>query len=319
MFVIRATDVNDAYVQGYKLLDEVGVREDSRAGEVLRSPEPVTTRYTFPTRRVLFEANRDANPFFHLFEALWILAGRQDVQFLTQFNKRMAEFSDDGFTFHGAYGARLRGAFDNDSLTVAVRKLKKDPNSRRVYCGIWDPIYDLETESKDIPCNLGIKFEIQQGALHAIVYNRSNDMIWGAYGANIVQFSMIQEYVAARLRVPVGSLTQVSGNFHAYTAVYEKHRAYTRPLNPYETGEVEPFPLVEDPKTWDEDLHTFLADPASFAIRNIWFHRVGRPMWFAWSAWKKKDFQMALAILENCVASDWRLAATQWLLRRVKA
>jgi len=316
MFVIRALDVNDAYMQGYKLLDEVGVREPSRAGEVLRSPEPVATRYAMPLQRVLFDSSRDANPFFHLFESLWILAGRQDVAFLTQFNKRMSEFSDDGRTFYGAYGARLRGAFDNDSLHVAIDKLKKEPNSRRVYCGIWDPTYDLETESKDIPCNLGIKFEIQRGALQAIVYNRSNDMIWGAYGANIVQFSMIQEYVAANLGVPVGALTQVSGNFHAYTAVYEKHRPYTRPLNPYQTGDAAPFPLIDTPDLWDEDLQIFLEDPASFAIRNIWFHRVGRPMWFAWDAWKRKDFQMAYAILGNCAATDWRNAATQWLGRR---
>ena len=40
--------------------------------------------------------------------AIWIVLGRKDVEFLTIFNKRMADYSDDGKTFHAPYGWRLR-------------------------------------------------------------------------------------------------------------------------------------------------------------------------------------------------------------------
>jgi hypothetical protein len=108
MHVIRARNVNSAFVQGIELIRQYGVARKSRYGDVLEIPEPVTTVYEKPLERVLFDPIRDANPFFHLFESLWILAGRDDVEWLVQFNKRMAEFSDNGETFHGAYGKRLR-------------------------------------------------------------------------------------------------------------------------------------------------------------------------------------------------------------------
>jgi hypothetical protein len=43
--------------------------EASRYGEVIRVPEPVIVTYTSPLERVLFNAARDANPFFSLYES----------------------------------------------------------------------------------------------------------------------------------------------------------------------------------------------------------------------------------------------------------
>src|SRR4051812_44092557 len=69
---------------------------------------PFITEYQNPTERVVWSEARDANPFFHLMESLWILAGRSDVAFLAEFNARMAEYSDNNKTFHAPYGERLR-------------------------------------------------------------------------------------------------------------------------------------------------------------------------------------------------------------------
>jgi hypothetical protein len=54
-------------------------RRKAVATKVLVSQTPVVTCYSAPTQRVLFSPMRDANPFFHLMEALWMLAGRDDV------------------------------------------------------------------------------------------------------------------------------------------------------------------------------------------------------------------------------------------------
>ena len=77
MKVIHARNVNDAVVKGAELLKAGGLTQDSRAGGTLEYPEPVCTVYERPLERVLFDAIRDANPFFHLMEALWMLAGPQ--------------------------------------------------------------------------------------------------------------------------------------------------------------------------------------------------------------------------------------------------
>jgi hypothetical protein len=79
MHVIEARNVNDAYPLGYDRLMRYGSKAPSRYGEVVEIRGPVTTRYAAPLERVLFDPVRNANPFFHFFEALWILAGRQDV------------------------------------------------------------------------------------------------------------------------------------------------------------------------------------------------------------------------------------------------
>src|SRR3974390_2807104 len=112
MRVIKVRNVHLALPKGLALLQEYGVVRDSRNGPVTVMEEPVTTTYIRPCERVLFWKERDANPFFHFFESLWMLAGRDDLAFLTKFVKRFEDFSDDGLTLHGAYGYRWLRYFD---------------------------------------------------------------------------------------------------------------------------------------------------------------------------------------------------------------
>src|SRR5687767_6917565 len=131
MLVIRARNVNDAFLKGITLLDRVGYPRESRYGNVTLSDQPVTTVYAKPIERVLFNGIRDANPFFHLYEALWMLDGRSDVEGPARYASRMREFSDDGITFHGAYGYRWRSAFDEDQLVTCINLLRENKNDRR--------------------------------------------------------------------------------------------------------------------------------------------------------------------------------------------
>ena len=103
----------------------------SRNGAVIRYKRPVTIIYTRPTERVLFSPARDANPFFHLYEAVWMLAGRNDLKSMTNYVARFKDFSDDGETLHGAYGYRWRKYFGYDQLDWIVDELKANPESRR--------------------------------------------------------------------------------------------------------------------------------------------------------------------------------------------
>src|SRR3990170_4411256 len=67
----------------------------SRVGECLMVEEPVIVSYDQPRERVLFNQARDANPFFHLYESLWMLAGRNDVASLAYYNSKISQYSDD--------------------------------------------------------------------------------------------------------------------------------------------------------------------------------------------------------------------------------
>jgi thymidylate synthase len=129
--------------------------EESRKGRCLVIDEPMLITYTHPRERVLLNNARDANPFFHLYEALWMLAGRNDVAPLTYYNSRMPEFSDDGKTLNGAYGHRWRHAeawnpetnypdrTEVNQLDLLVSHLKAVPNSRRAILQMWNVEDDL--------------------------------------------------------------------------------------------------------------------------------------------------------------------------------
>jgi thymidylate synthase len=51
---------------------------------------------------------RNNNVFAQLAETAWVLAGRNDLAFLGHYLPRVADFSDDGRTWRGAYGPRIR-------------------------------------------------------------------------------------------------------------------------------------------------------------------------------------------------------------------
>lgn len=324
MQTILAKNVGHALITGLNAVATEGLRRDSRNGPVYVFETPVTTIYERPTERVLFYPERDANPFFHFMEGLWMIAGRNDVEWISRFNASIANYSDDGITFHGAYGYRWRQHFGFDQLDRIVELLRANPDDRRIVLQMWDPSADLGKDGKDFPCNTGAKFRIVDGRLDMTVENRSNDMIWGAYGANAVHFSMLQEYMAARIGAEVGYYFQISTNFHAYVETLDKHKSLlgVDPLNQdrYYMEGIEPFPMVQDPSQWEADLGLFM-DEGDNAIgyTEPFFRRVASPMMTAWKAFKRKDYDAAMNICKNDIAAtDWSLVCFEWIERRAK-
>jgi thymidylate synthase len=372
MQIIHSINVNDAFAKGLALLRRERAEQDSRAGRVVVAPCPIVTEYAHPQQRVLFDPVRDANPFFHLFESLWMLGGRDDATWLDtyvkDFSKRYAE--DDG-QMHGAYGARWRQHFRDvqayrkggclsstlDQINIAVERLKADPIDRRVVIQMWDPTTDLGVDAKDIPCNLCIvprirvedhappnaQYEATWTVLDITVMCRSNDAIWGAYGANAVHFSMLQEYMAAKLGVGVGIYYQISNNFHAYIDVLDKQ---TEPIHrdfiddPYRLAPkpsvegnytsiygglrpVTPMPLLDSIDGFDEDLRRFLSRDSKAEIDDYdtpFFNYVVQPMHRAHFWHLQKKYDEALFSIEKMPANnDWRAACNLWLRRRQNA
>lgn len=332
MHVIRVRNVHAALYEGIQYLKNVGQPMPSRAGDVIVAPGPVTTVYERPTERVLFYPERDANPFFHFFESLWILAGRNDVAYLAQFVKRMAEFSDDGETFHGAYGNRLREHFSldghnekgSDQIALAIQMLRQDPRNRRVVLQIWDAEIDLGRNGKDLPCNtqiyLGTSFgrANRPNMLNMTVCNRSNDIIWGAYGANAVQFSVLLEYLAAQTGLDVGRYYQVSNNYHAYVNTFFPLRNISRQACAYTTEGIASYPLVSHPASFDEELNSFITYRDKITWLNDIFPNVARPMLLSHEYYKKGQYDKAVAHAISIAAPDWRKACVEWLDRRIE-
>ena len=193
--------------------------EDTRAGKVYALAEPVVLELANPMNRVLWEDTRNPNPFFHFMEILWNIAGDASSEWIGLFNKNILQFAEDEGYFHGAYGQRWRFTFGVDQLVEVAKMLRKDPTTRRALINMWSPALDLGADKRDIPCNFAMSFRVHRGHLNGYVYNRSNDLIWGMLGTNVVTFSAILEMMARLARLEIGRLYQISSNVH----MYERH------------------------------------------------------------------------------------------------
>jgi len=378
-------DVNDAFAVLVEMVlkNQIGTtKTTSRAGDVIAINEPMLITYENPCHRVLFNPLRDCNCFFQLYEALWMLAGRNDVSPLAYYNRRMTEFSDDGKTLNGAYGYRWRtkprmpwtdlyGASPAkfaevhcgpvrrvDQLDILVDHLKKTPNSRRAVLQMWDVEDDLLKidESKDVSCNLSVMFSLRQGRcevcddyrgpdqdcpacnsesptfLDMTVTNRSNDMIWGMLGANVVHFSFLLEYIAARLGASVGRYHQFTNNLHVYTSnwlprkwlsVYGQYRTMYSPPNTRYEDLASLVPLVVDPERFDRELPEFVerhskdATGVAYKLNSEPFlQNVAQPLCTAFHYHKRRQYADAMSVVQEILADDWRIVATDWIRKR---
>ena len=249
----RFRNVNDAYARMVPWLVENGIKTPSRNGPVLRAPEPVTWTLEHPWERVLLDPYRDVNPFFHIYEGLWMIHGANAVRPLCHFVKRMVDFTDNGATVPGAYGYRWQNKVDQ--WRPALATLANDPGSRRVVLAMYDPKQDtkaLVSGGKDIPCNTHMYLTIREGRLCMTVLNRSNDIEWGALGANAVHFSMVHEWAADILNVAEGPLTVFSNDLHKY--IDRKIPAPPKVLEPYQEFGIGCIPMQCQTVGWARDL-----------------------------------------------------------------
>lgn len=355
MYTIEADSVDRALSEGLQFIISNHVEIPSRYGKVWAAPYPIVTAYHRPEFRVLRNPVRDANPFFHFFESLWMLAGRNDLAFMKRFVSDFGQFSDDGKTLHGAYGYRWRNHFndsgncDMDQIAIAIEELRTDRTTRRVVLQMWDPAVDLGGAGKDLPCNTSVYFRPRSDMLGRIkldmtVCNRSNDIIWGAYGANAVHMSMLHEFVAASVGLPMGVYYQFSNDWHVYIDKFpiEKLAAMIQaggdPYMPLRlrrdtvnggggsngallSAEWAPYPIMvpgTDHHDWELELERFLDMSGEGDYAEPFFQHVAKPMLFSHTYFKNKYMDDAVRAAMSIAAADWRMACTEWLHRRAK-
>lgn len=337
MKVFEVRNVNEALGVSIPYLLDEGVEEISRNGRVIVAPTPVCTVYREPKERVVFSRIRDANPFFHLMESLWMLAGRRDLKWIEQFNSRFGEYSDDGKSIWGAYGWRWKSFFGVDQIQVIISELEENPDSRRCVLSMWnawdgsfdghntssDLIRMFKEDPKDVPCNTHAYFDLRNNVLNMTICCRSNDIMWGAYGANAVHFSMLQEYIASALGVEVGVYRQISNNLHIYPDVYgDKQQLLdlsreAQFVDYYKTDpHMLPTVLVCTSKEdWDRDLESFMLQQNLMYYENF-FNYIAQPMYNAYMFRKQGDYKAAYEALDRMPLCDWKIASIEWVQRR---
>ena len=76
------TNVSEALFVVKQALEADGVEVETRNGKAIEFREPCAIVYNNPRERVLFYPERDANPIFHFMESMWMLAGRNDLEWI---------------------------------------------------------------------------------------------------------------------------------------------------------------------------------------------------------------------------------------------
>jgi thymidylate synthase len=223
-FVVE--DINAALPLLCRTLLRRGEENGSRNGTV-KELTHVGITLTNPLQREILLEGRKANIAAQIAETMWVLTGRSDMDFLTKYLPRAADYSDDGVVWRGAYGPRLRawpGSLGDEPLDQwqhCLDLLKKDPLTRRAVMTIYDPTEDTP-DGLDIPCNNWITFSSRLGRLDMHVGIRSNDLLWGWSGINAFEWSAMLEISAGLLGIQPGSLHFSTTSLHLYAPHWEK-------------------------------------------------------------------------------------------------
>ena len=319
--VVEITETNVPYIYPELLqkLRVYGKEEESRNGKVLAFEDPILMTIIDPKERVLFDPIRDANPFFHVMEFIWMMAGSNDVNWIERFNSNYRRYAD-GDVVHGAYGHRWQHHFSQvNQITAAIDLLKRDKTTRRAVLGMWDPGSDL-SHHNDLPCNTHIYFRYNtaDSVLDMTVCNRSNDILWGMLGANVVHMTYLQELICLGAELDMGMYRVFSNNAHVYKGVnkYEQIIQTLERHDPYTDRGISPFPLLQS----GESVVDFLLDCSKFVkseadFKTMWMYEVAIPMYNAWMQ-RKNQIGDGKDECKQIGADDWRLACEERINRR---
>lgn len=141
-------------------------------------------------RPVVVAPTRKVSEKFLGAEAHWMLSGDNRVETIAPYNKNIAQFSDDGVTFFGAYGPKIA-----DQIEYVVRKLFEDQDTRQAGLTLWR---ENPPATKDVPCTIAMFFSLRDGKLNSHVFMRSSD-VWLGVPYDVFNFTMVAMLVMCRL------------------------------------------------------------------------------------------------------------------------
>jgi thymidylate synthase len=229
----------------------------------------VTVVFSNPRSRLGYHSKRKFALPFAIAEACLLFSNTNDVKYISEFNKRILRFSDDGKILYGTYGHRIA-----KYIPIIKQKLEEDSNTRQAVLQIYDS-QDLMAVTKDTPCTNHIQFLLRNGKLDLFVTMRSNDFFWG-YPYDTFQFTVLQEVMANELKVEVGKYIHRVSSFHIYTATHMQMLSYIKRMEeidftlPYSFSDM--YRLANIVKTIQEN-NTFNETPFDQVLQQFITHK----------------------------------------------
>ena len=225
----------EKYQQDLKYILENGQRRPNRTGTDTISVFGMQTRYNleegFPaitTKKLAWKAV--------VSELLWFIEGSGDERRLAEilhgtrdqskqtiwtananapYWKPKAFYEGDLGRVYGVqwrdWGPRIGDKVDQ--LTNLIEGIKKDPEGRRHIITAWNP-GELNQMALP-PCHLLAQFNVRNGKLDCLMYQRSNDFFLGC-PFNIASYSLLTHMIAQVCELGVGDFIHTTGDAHIY-------------------------------------------------------------------------------------------------------
>ena len=152
-------------------------------------------------------------------ELLWFLRGDTNVAYLRENGVTIwYEWADANGELGPVYGAQWRswptrdgGAIDQ--IAEVVRRIRSDPDSRRLIVSAWNP---AEIGRMALPpCHCLFQFYVANGRLSCQLYQRSGDIFLGV-PFNIASYALLTHLVAQVTGLEPGDFIHTLGDAHLY-------------------------------------------------------------------------------------------------------
>lgn len=202
-------NVNELYYEMCKDLYTNGKRVNGTV-----ELENVKVVLTNPCNNIITLRERKTSKKYLLAENIWYAAGSNLLNFIGTFASLWQRITDDGLTNNSAYGYIMKYKHGFNQIEKVIEILTKTPDNRRAIININDANADV-LETKDEQCTMFLQFLIRDNKLNMTAAMRSNDLIYG-FVNDIAAFTALQQYIAHRLNIEVGTYTHFASSLHYY-------------------------------------------------------------------------------------------------------
>ena len=197
-----------------------------------------------PRARLSRTQNR-GRPISCLGEFCWYLAKSNDLSFIQYYISDYEKWADEGIIY-GGYGPRLFDWRGMNQFENVANRLRENPHSRRAVIQLFDAQDNVE-EHSDVPCTYTLQFMVRGEELSLIAHMRSNDA-YGGLPHDIFCFTMLQEIMARKLSIEVGTYKHMVGSLHLYNCDVRMSKRFldeglqstTAPMPPMPCGDPDP-------------------------------------------------------------------------------
>ena len=167
-----------------------------------------------PTNKVITNKERNWKHDYAEAEWKWYMSGDRNIAKLGEIYGKIPaiwkQMADPDGEVNSNYGWQWQR---NNQLEHVIDKLRTEGN-RQAAISIYDG-KEINSYKFDTPCTYAVQFTVVQSKLYMSVYMRSNDL-WYGFCNDQYQFASLQELVAERLNLPVGTYYHHAHNLHLY-------------------------------------------------------------------------------------------------------